>query len=226
MSDQIYGSTFAMHQPPDEQQFAELVECAQAGNREAIASFVQYYERLIRGYMRKLLGNDDIADDLYSEVVYKVCKALPKTDEGLRKQQAAKKWFFTIATNIVYDYFDKRLRMISLEYLEERYRAGDMKVAKDWHSVEQLSVQGAEETLCTAEDTASEQRLITAALEQIPGQLRRCFYMKDIQSLSHQEIAKTLSISESAARSYASRGRQAFIKAVTQLRAQHEGRMS
>jgi DNA-directed RNA polymerase specialized sigma24 family protein len=112
--------------------------------------------------------------------------------------------------------------MISLEHLEQRFRDGDRNATKDWLRVEQLSTPAAEETVCAVEDTTTLQGLIIEALGQISGQLRHCFYMKDVKGLSHQKIAEALHISESAARSYASRGRQAFIKAVAQLRTQQQ----
>ena len=225
MSDQIDDSTFAA-QPPAEAAFEQMVKRAQADDHAAMIAFIQHFEGIIRGYVRKHIGNDDIADDVYHEVVYKVCKALPHTNEGLQLQGVAKKWMFKIATNLICDYFEacKRLQIVSLEYLEQRFQAGDANVAKDWYAIEQLSMQGADEIVCDREETNARQRLVIGALGQLSGQLRNCFYMRDVKGLSHQEIAHTLQISEAAARSYASRGRQAFIKAVAQLQAQQEGR--
>ncbi len=147
---------------------------------------------------------------------------------------AAKKWIFTIATHLIFDYFEAcdRLKTVSLEGLEQRFRAGDMSVTNDWHTIEQLSTLGAEEVVCSMEESREKMEesrkkleLITEALSQVPGQLGKCFYMKYVQNLPHQEIAKTLRISESAARAYSSRGRQAVIKAVARLSALQEGRI-
>ena len=222
MSELVHGSTFPM-QPPPEAQFAELVERAQAGDQDAFVSVMRCFEGLIRGFLRKQVGNGDVTDDLYAEMVLKAWKALPSTDEGLRYQPAMKKWLFTIATRLALDYFAScnRLRTVSLEQLEEQRGSDDSDAVKDWKAIQRLSTKGAEEIVCEKERITDEQKCLAEAMRQVPRQYRRCFYMKDVQGLSHQEIAQALNISESAARSYASRGRKAFFEALAQLKDQH-----
>jgi len=226
MSDWINGSTSAMPLPSDAQ-FAEMVERAQAGDEEAIASFLEHHQVSIVRYLRYTVGNDEVAQDLYSEVAEKVWRALPKTNERLRHPQAARKWMFTIAWRLTLNYFKacNHLKTVSLEDLEQRARAGEVSAAKDWHTVERLSTPGAEEFACFKEESMEKRKLMTEALRNVPGQLGTCFYMKDVQGLTHQEIAQALNISESTARAYASRGRQAVIKGIAQLLGLEEGRI-
>jgi RNA polymerase sigma factor (sigma-70 family) len=221
--------------PPSDEQFAKMVERAQTGDGKAISSFIEHFERQLRGFIRNDVGDDQVAQDLYSEVIEKVWKALPKTDERLRQPPAAKKWIFTIATHLIFDYFKvpDHSKTISLEEVEERSRAGDMSAAKDWGTVEQLiSIPSAEEVVCSIEEhieqqklIKEQQRLIAEALRKVPGQLGTCFRMRYVKGFPHREIARALGISESAARAYSSRGRQAVIKVVAQLSVQQEGRI-
>jgi RNA polymerase sigma-70 factor, ECF subfamily len=222
MSDLVHGSTFPM-QPPPESQFAELVERAQAGDQDAFVSVVRCFEGQICGFLRKQVGNSDIADELYADMVLKAWKALPSTNEGLRDQPAMKKWLFKIAANLANDYFAscKRLRTVSLDQLEAQSGLDGSAAGKDWRAIQRLSTEGAEEIVCEKERITDEQKCLTEAMRQVPRQYRRCFYMKDVQGLSHQEIAQALNISESAARSYASRGRKAFFEALARLQDQH-----
>jgi RNA polymerase sigma-70 factor (ECF subfamily) len=205
--------------------FAEMVERAQSGDRDAIVSLLHEYEGPISAFIRKGVGNIEDAKDLYQEFTLRVCKGLPKTDERLRIPVAAKKWMFIIATNLIREHFEafNKLNTVSLDDLEQQFQAGDVKAAKDWRTVEQLEVQGVEEMMCSQEDIQSRRKIVSLAFNQVPGQFRKCFYMKNVQNLSHQEIANTLGISESAARSYASRGRKLFVDAVVELRRQQEG---
>src|SRR6266567_4422456 len=165
MFDQANSAHVSTLQPLDAQ-FAGIVERAQARDQDAFVSLIRYYEGGIHGYLRKWIGDDDIADDLLSETILRVWKALPNTDEQLRSKSRLKSWLYKIATNLLHDYFQKcsRLRTVSLEYLfGDIYAESNQNTAKDRATIENLCTEGAEDILCERERITSEQERIKEA---------------------------------------------------------------
>jgi RNA polymerase sigma-70 factor, ECF subfamily len=226
MSEQTHGSTSPTSQSSDAQ-FAAIVERAQSGDESGFVDLIHIYEGKIYGYISKLVGNIDVAEDLYSEFMVKVWKSLPNTDQGLRIPAAAKKWFFVVAHNLTQDYFKviNQLKTVSLDKIKEQFEDGETYSSSDWYAIEEVNTQDTEEFICDKETVRARQRIVSEGLKRISGRYRECFIMKDVQDYSHLEIAQKLNISESAARSYASRGRKMFIEEMARLTAQLEGGM-
>ena len=56
-----------------------LLEMYQQGNREAVSQLLERHTRRVRDYVRMMIKDNDVADDLTQEVLIKVVKVL---DEG------------------------------------------------------------------------------------------------------------------------------------------------
>lgn len=223
MVDQIRGLAHPVEEPAGEGTgFAEMVVRAQGREEDAFVRLLQRFEGRLRGYLVKQTGREDAADHLYGELMCRVWSGLPKTDVKLCQERAMKGWLYKIATNLSKDYSEgqKRLKEISLEDLEERFQKGDGGSVADWEEVlKKTQTSGVEEEICMQEDIA----MAYKALKQVPGQFGICFYKKDVEEWSHQEIAQELHIQESAARSYASRGRKIFKDVLARLKEQEGG---
>jgi RNA polymerase sigma factor (sigma-70 family) len=210
------------HQPSS--LFAEMMMRVQTQDKEAFVSLIAYFEGIVRSYLKHQIGDNDIADDLWSEVVLRAWRSLPDTDEGLTLEPKARKWFFTTATNLVYNHYRnlEHLHPISLEYIEELCQCGDSQAKKDWKRIEDFSEKGIDEMLCESERILFEQGIIDLAVKHVSPQYLVCFHMKYVKGISHQKIAQSLGISESCSRSYACRGRKQFFQAVSQVRTELE----
>ena len=57
----------------------ELLEMYQQGDREAVSQLLERHARRVRDYVRMLVKESDVADDLTQEVLIKVVRVL---DEG------------------------------------------------------------------------------------------------------------------------------------------------
>ena len=53
-----------------------LLESYQQGNREAISQLLERHHRRIRDYIRMMVKDNDVADDLLQEVLIKVVKVI------------------------------------------------------------------------------------------------------------------------------------------------------
>jgi len=78
---------------------ALLVVKAQLGDRRALADLVGHWHEPLWRYVRRMLGDSGVADDVSQEAWAGVLKALP----GLRQPERFAPWLFTIARRSVMD---------------------------------------------------------------------------------------------------------------------------
>ena len=80
-----------------------LLEQYQQGNREAISQLLERHARRLRDYIRMMVKDNDVADDLMQEVLIKVVKVI---DEGRYTDKGRfLPWLLRIAHNRVLDHF-------------------------------------------------------------------------------------------------------------------------
>ncbi len=76
-----------------------VVVRAQVGEREAVGELVRGWHPAVWGFVRRMVGRDDIADDVSQEVWLAVVRGLPR----LREPEGFAAWVFTIARRRVVD---------------------------------------------------------------------------------------------------------------------------
>lgn len=81
-----------------------VVVRAQLGDREAVADLVRGWHRPVWGYVRQMLGRDDLADDVSQEVWLAVVRGLPR----LKEPERFAAWLFTIARRSVVNQLRER----------------------------------------------------------------------------------------------------------------------
>ncbi|MET9269787.1 sigma-70 family RNA polymerase sigma factor [Kribbella sp. NPDC003557] len=81
-----------------------VVVRAQVGEREAVAELVRGWHEAVWGYVRHMLGRDDLADDVSQEVWLAVVRGLPR----LKEPERFAAWLFTIARRSVVNHLRQR----------------------------------------------------------------------------------------------------------------------
>ena len=157
-----------------------LLEMYQQGNREAVSQLLGRHTRRVRDYVRMLVKDNDVADDLTQEVLIKVVKVL---DEGRYTDKGRfLPWVLRIAHNRVLDYFraQKQVKAVS-----ESSAGFDILGSKD------LAVPSIEE------DIIDEQRAeeVRALIEKLPEEQREVVKMRYYDGLSFKEIAEHTGVS-------------------------------
>ena len=157
-----------------------LLEMYQQGNREAVSQLLERHTRRVRDYVRMLVKDNDVADDLTQEVLIKVVKVL---DEGRYTDKGRfLPWVLRIAHNRVLDYFraQKQVKAVS-----ESSVGFDILGSKD------LAVPSIEE------DIIDEQRAeeVRALIEKLPEEQREVVKMRYYDGLSFKEIAEHTGVS-------------------------------
>ena len=157
-----------------------LLEQYQQGNREAVSQLLERHTRRVRDYVRMMVKDNDVADDLTQEVLIKVVKVL---DEGRYTDKGRfLPWVLRIAHNRVLDYFraQKQAKTIS-----ESSAGFDILGSKNF-------AEPSIEATLISEQQAEDVR---ALIEELPDEQREVVRMRYYEGLSFKEIAEHTGVS-------------------------------
>jgi len=161
-----------------------ILEYRQTGNRELYAQLVYRYERELFKYLRRYLGNAELAEDVFQATFLSVHLKCQSFEEGRRFRP----WLYAIATNKAIDAGRrvKRARMVSLDTLHERDDAEVGQLADLLESNE----SGPDAAVTEAENAS----LVRAALGQLPESLSVVIHLIYYQGLKYREAAEVLDL--------------------------------
>ncbi len=157
-----------------------LLEMYQQGNREAVSQLLERHARRVRDYVRMLVKDNDVADDLTQEVLIKVVKVL---DEGRYTDKGRfQPWLLRVAHNRVLDYFraQKQVKTVS-----ESSAGFDILGSKNF-------AEPSIEDRLVSEQQAEEVRQL---IELLPAEQREVVKMRYYEGLSFKEIAEHTGVS-------------------------------
>lgn len=157
-----------------------LLEMYQQGDREAVSQLLERHARRVRDYVRMLVKDNDVADDLTQEVLIKVVKVL---DEGRYTDKGRfQPWLLRIAHNRVLDYFraQKQVKTVS-----ESSAGFDILGSKNF-------AEPSIEDRLISEQQAEEVRQL---IELLPAEQREVVKMRYYEGLSFKEIAEHTGVS-------------------------------
>lgn len=80
-----------------------LVLCCRKGDRRSLERLAQLIQERLRGYLRRMISNEDVAEDVLQEVLLAVVLRI----KHLRSPERFWPWVVTIARNKVQDHFRK-----------------------------------------------------------------------------------------------------------------------
>jgi len=153
-----------------------------ASDEPAYEALVHRYETELFGYLKRYLGNAEMAEDVFQATFLQVYLKKEGFDEGRRFRP----WLYTIATNQAIDAQrrNRRHRMVSLDQ-----RTGDDDVGA---LVEMLA--GRDETADERLSGEEAKQWIRAAVEDLPDTLRGALLLVYHQGLKYREAADVLGV--------------------------------
>lgn len=157
-----------------------LLDLYQQGDREALSQLLERHTRRVHDYVRMMVKDVDVADDLTQEVLIKVVKVL---DEGRYADKGRfLPWLLRIAHNRVLDYFraQKQVKTIS-----ESSAGFDILGSKN------LAEPSIEDKLVSEQQAEEVRKLI----EALPAEQREVVKMRYYDGLSFKEIAEHTGVS-------------------------------
>jgi len=162
-----------------------LIDAHRKGDKTAFAELLRRYGDSVLGYLMRMTGSRERAEDLFQETF----KRVHEKAHTLRGNRF-KPWLFTIATNVAIDGMRrrKRLQVVSLnqnlDCAEGRCEElGAVAVADNRYEPSQKAIM------------AEQKEQVRQAVESLPANQRATLVLAYYQQLSYQEVAEALGCS-------------------------------
>ncbi len=172
--------------PPAPDTDESLLLRLQAGDNAGMEVLVRRYERELYGYLRRYLGDADLAADVFQNTFVQVWVKIDQYQPG----RAARPWLYAIATNQAIDALRRRARR-----KDTRADTGADGDPADGR-VRTLSDLLPDPTLGPGEraEQTEERAQVRAAVDRLPEGLRQVVILAYFQNLKYQEVADALDI--------------------------------
>ena len=161
-----------------------LLEYRQTGDREVFAQLVYRYERELYNYLRRYLGNTEMAEDVFQASMMQVHL---KCDQ-FQADRRFRPWLYSIATNQAIDARrrNKRHMMMSLDSPREHEQEEVGQISNLLESSEQSPSDGCLD--------GERRQIIRQTLEQLPESMYAVVNLVYYQGMKYREAAEVLDI--------------------------------
>lgn len=155
----------------------------------ALEAFFDLWFERVHGFVRRMVGEEHLAEDLTQEIFLTLHQAFPSYDPA----RALKPWVFTIATNKVRDHWRSRRHQMALREIElhgeERGEHHEARTAGPREELERAELG----------------RILAQAVAELPEFLRTTLILRWYEGLSFEEIGRIVDRNEVAVRKRFSR---------------------
>ncbi|WP_300749298.1 RNA polymerase sigma factor [uncultured Alistipes sp.] len=157
-----------------------LLNCYLSGDRSAISQLIERHSRRVRDYIRMMVKDDDVADDIFQETFIKAVRVI---DEGRYTDNGRfLSWILRIAHNQVIDYFRAQKQNRQLNESDAGYDVlGSLRFAERTVEDEIVGEQIADD--------------VRHMVELLPEEQRTVVMMRYYSGLSFKEIADQTGVS-------------------------------
>lgn len=168
----------------------ELIKKISKGDSKSFESLVKKYQKQIYGYCRKILGDQNMAEDMAQETWIKVAK----NAESYQPLVSVQAWIFRVARNLSIDELRKKNRWMALEDDDLQDIPSDQDSVIDLIHIFQS------------------QKALNEAILSLSEIQKTALLMSVAEELSMAEIAKELNMSISAVKVLLFRARETLKK--------------
>lgn len=193
-----------------ENELLYLVQRAKDGNCKSTGRLAEIVRPKLQSYIYRHVQNVEAAGDLVQETLLKMIRSLPR----LKTVACFWGWLFTIATNLMRDYFKRRDRSTEVRFsVMDSYQL-EGTLADESQKPDRMAL-------------ANERKsLVTAAIGQMQAKRRHLLRMRYYEGMSYSQIGREVGCSEVAARIGLLRARQALKRNLKGSDIRHHGRFS
>ena len=178
-----------------------LIEAHRRGETAAFDQLVRRYGDHLLGYLIRMSGSRDQAEDLFQETFKRVHEKAHTYRGG-----SFKSWLFTIATRAAIDNLRRRRRLSVLSLSQnpdcddEGQELGAVAVADDSNNPSQVAVK------------TEQKEQVRQAIELLPAKQRATLVLAYFQELSYREVADVLGCSVGTVKTQMSRALQTLAR--------------
>lgn len=177
----------APRDPTDRHSDEELLARIRRGDHALFGPLVRRYERELYGYLRRYIGDPDLAADVFQNTCVAVFTKIKQYEPG----RAARPWLYTIATNQAIDAMRRRARRKegkNVPLLSDDDR-GDESAGSLFDLLEHAGPDPGDVV-----EGAELRQLVRAAVDALPDLLRQVVILTYFQGLKYQDAADVLGV--------------------------------
>lgn len=159
---------------------SELVRRCKAGNEAAFSLIVGRYQQRLQQVARTILGDEDDAMDISQETFVKAYFNL----RTFREDSSLYTWLYRIMYNLCISHLRRKkiISFFSFDQGEETEEFADAREPGPFEQYERREIMNA----------------VTTAVAALPLKQRTAFTLRQMEGLTHAEIAKVMGITEGA----------------------------
>jgi RNA polymerase sigma-70 factor (ECF subfamily) len=155
------------------------------GQAEAFGVLVRRYERELYGYLRRYLGDSELAEDVFQNTFLQLYTKIAQYETG----RPVRPWLYTIATHQAIDALRRNSRHQAVSLDQNHQDAGD----GDIRSLLELLETRGPGPLDAAQGEERRER-VRSGVERLPDFLKQVVVLAYYQGLKYREIADILGI--------------------------------
>jgi len=160
-----------------DQRIVSLVARLRAGEEGAFDELAPLAGRMAYHLALRSVADTNVAEEIAQEALVRLYKHVNE----IAGEGAFKTWFYRIVLNLVHDHYRRAVRQDHATTTLEEIRAVELKSRDEpLGNIERESLRSA----------------LTEALNCLDEKHREAFLMKEVEGLSHAEIARTLDVPE------------------------------
>lgn len=171
---------------------ASWVSRAKEGDQAAFEAIFERYSRQIYGYIYRMMGNPEDADELTQECFIRAYKNLSHTSQELKLSA----WLHRIASNACLDVLRRRQRIRWLPWESHKHE----------HLLHARPLDDPERNALSQET----QLVVQQVLNKMSPRNRMALVLREYEGMSCEDIGQVMALSRSAVKSVLFRGRQEF----------------
>ena len=173
--------------PPDELADEELLARIRSGEREWFGPLVRKYERELYGYLRRYVGDADLAADVFQNTFLAIFKKIAHYEPG----RAARPWIYTIATHQAIDAMRRRARRRDTSAL---LPSGSDDSPDDSAQSLFVLLEAHGPSPVDQAELGESRREVREAVAALPDLLKQVVILTYFQGLKYQEAAEILGV--------------------------------
>ena len=173
------STPFSEENAPDEPTDADL-DALRRRNPDAIERWIYGNRSIVRGFLRKMVKDDDLADELLQETFFQAMRSV----DTFRGDAKVSTWLCSIARNVAFRHFRQQDRYTTvtadtLEWMEQNETTSSSALDRN-----------------PRHDTERTERkeMLHAALRKLPDAYREIIHLRDLEEKSTEEVANELDL--------------------------------
>ncbi|WP_423926164.1 RNA polymerase sigma factor [Candidatus Palauibacter sp.] len=174
----------------------DLIASAKAGERWAMGELYQLHAHRVYTVIRRLVGDDHLAEDLSQEAWIRAFEKL----HLFRGDAALGTWLYRLATNV------------ALNRLRRSARRRPVEAAAELPRVSRAQ-----------DDVIVTRRVLSQALDQLPPGYRKVLVLHDVEGWTHRDIAESLGCSPGTSKSQLHKARARMRQLIAPAKSGSDG---